>query len=50
MRKANKMGAKFAIIIGSEEKENKVVKLKNMITGKEDILKHKELISIILNN
>ncbi len=49
MRKANKMGAKFAIIIGSEERENKVVKLKNMITGKEDILKHKELISIILN-
>lgn len=50
MRKANKMGAKFAIIIGSEEKENKVVKLKNMITGKEEILKHKKLVNIVLNN
>jgi len=39
MRKANKMGAKFAIIIGAEEQENKILTIKNMITGQENKIK-----------
>jgi len=33
MRKANKMGAKFCLIVGPDEQEKKMVTVKNMMTG-----------------
>lgn len=36
MRKANKMAAKFVILIGKEEQENRLVTVKNMINGVEE--------------
>lgn len=35
MKYANKLNAKFAVVIGEEELESKKVKLKNMATGEE---------------
>ena len=35
MRKTNKMGAAFALIVGQSEQETKTVMVKNMVTGKE---------------
>ena len=36
MRKANKMGAAYALILGEEEQQTKTVTIKNMITGQEE--------------
>jgi len=36
MRKANKLGAARALIIGAEEQEKKLITIKNMITGEEE--------------
>lgn len=36
MRKANKMGAYYCLILGQEEQEQKMVTIKNMITGAEE--------------
>jgi len=47
MRKANKLGAKYSIIIGPEEKENKLVTLKNMITGQEQKISQRDLIKYL---
>ncbi len=33
MRKANKLGAKFCLILGSQEQADKTVTIKNMVTG-----------------
>ncbi len=38
MEYANKLNAKFAIIIGEDEVEKNVISLKNMITGEQNIL------------
>lgn len=43
MRKANKMGAAYSILIGQEEQENHTVTVKNMITGAEDKIQQIEL-------
>lgn len=43
MRKANKMGAAFTILIGQEEQQNHTVTVKNMITGTEDKIPQVEL-------
>ena len=36
MRKANKMGAQYCLILGQDEQEHKMVTIKNMITGAEE--------------
>lgn len=38
MRKANSVGAKFALILGSEEQKNRTVTVKNMITGAQEVM------------
>lgn len=48
MRKANKLGAKFVILIGQEEQDNKMVTIKNMITGKEEKVYQRNLVNYII--
>ena len=43
MRKANKLGAKFCLILGPEEQENKTVTVKNMMTGESATIAQVEL-------
>lgn len=47
MRKANKMGAQHAIIIGEDEQKQGVVLVKNMMTGDERVVRQKELVEIL---
>jgi len=47
MKKANKIGAKYLIIIGENEQNNREVTLKNMVTGTEEIVKQIELVEKI---
>lgn len=49
MRKANKMAAKYALLIGSEEQQAKTVKIKNMMTGAEEVVPQKDVGSHISN-
>ena len=39
MRRANKMGAAYALILGEEEQQNKTVLVKNMMTGDQEQVK-----------
>lgn len=48
MRQANKMGAKYAILIGQEEQEKKIVTVKNMMTGTEEKIPQRELVAYVL--
>ena len=48
MQRANSINSKFAIIIGSEEKESKVFKLKNLDDSSEEKLNFKDLTKKIL--
>ncbi len=48
MRRANKLEAKFAIIIGSTEKQDKTVSLKDMTTGQEQKISQADLIKYII--
>jgi histidyl-tRNA synthetase len=45
MRKANKMGAKFCLIIGPEEQNNRQVNVKNMVTGQSTLVPQGQLIN-----
>ncbi len=45
MRKANKMGAQHVILIGSEEQAAGTVVLKNMITGQEERIAQRDVIT-----
>jgi len=47
MRKANKMGAKFVIIVGEDEQRNRMVTLKNMITGSEEKIAQSTLVAYL---
>jgi len=47
MRKTNKMGAQWAIIIGPEEQQQKKAVLKNMVNGKEETIPQTELVKKI---
>lgn len=47
MRKANKMNARFVILIGKEEQENKQVTLKDMQTGESQIIKQFDLVKLL---
>jgi histidyl-tRNA synthetase len=44
MRKANKMGAAYALILGDEEQEKKMVTVKHMITGEQEQVTQIELV------
>ncbi len=47
MRKANKMGAIYAVIIGEDEQQKHEVTLKHMINGTEQRIKQTELVKHI---
>jgi len=47
MRKANKMGATYALILGEEEQQTKTVTIKNMITGQEKRILQIEAVSFV---
>ncbi len=47
MRKANKLGAKAAIMIGADEQEAKEVTIKNMITSEQERIKQTELVDYL---
>lgn len=47
MRKANKIGAKFCLIIGDEEQDANEVTIKNMITGEQIKIKHDNIIEYL---
>lgn len=47
LRKANKLNAKFVIIIGSQEKKDKKLTIKNMITGEEQKINQKDIIKYL---
>ena len=49
MRKANKMGAAYACIIGETEQKDGTVSVKNMVTGKSEVVKQTELANILAN-
>jgi hypothetical protein len=50
MKKANKSGASFTIIIGEDEIEKNVVSMKDMETGEQEIIKMEEISKKIKNN
>jgi len=47
MRTANKLGAQFCLILGSEEQQNKQVTVKNMVTGAEEKMLQVELVRFL---
>ncbi len=49
MRKANKRGARFAIIIGEAEQQNNQVRIKDMQEGTEDTVTQSQLITYLRN-
>lgn len=49
MKKANKMGARYCIIVGSQELEKKEVTIKNMVTGQEQKVKQTDMVATLKN-
>ena len=47
MRKANKMGVKAVLLLGSQEKETNSVMVKDMMTGQEELVKQIDLVSFL---
>jgi histidyl-tRNA synthetase len=47
MRQANKLGAKYALIIGPDEQAKKVVTVKQMVTGESLEVHHQDLLSYL---
>lgn len=47
MKKANKMGAKFVLIIGDDEQKNGTVSVKNMQSGERKIIKQSEVVGFL---
>ncbi len=45
---ADKIKAKFSVIIGETEKENQVVALKNMLTGNQDVVSVVDAVKLVL--
>ena len=45
LRDANKIGAKYAIIIGDKEFENKLVEVKNLNNGEQKTVAIKSIVS-----
>jgi len=48
-KRANKINASFAIILGEEEIKNKVIKLKNLFSGSEELIRLETAIETIKN-
>jgi len=46
-KRANKINASFAIILGDEEVKMKILKLKNLITGTEEPVNIREAVNVI---
>ena len=44
MRRANKMGASYVLIIGEEEQKNNTVSVKDMKTGESQVVKQGDLV------
>jgi len=49
MRKANKMGAKFVLILGEDEQKTENVTIKNMLTGKSETIKQTNVVNFLKN-
>ncbi len=49
MRKANKLGAKYALILGETEQENNQVTIKNMVTAAKSALPKRKQSNIYSN-
>lgn len=47
LRKANKMGARFALLLGSDEQAAREVTVKNMITGTEEKIKQVDVVTYL---
>lgn len=47
MRHANKMGARFTVLIGPDEQAKKIVTIKNMITSDEQKVAQREMVQLI---
>lgn len=47
MRKANKMGAKYSLIIGEDEQKNRTVLVKNMVNGQENVINQPKLVDFL---
>ena len=47
MKKANKLGAAYVILIGQDEMENNYVTIKNMITGAEEKVEQGNLVNYL---
>lgn len=47
MRKANKMGAHYCLLIGSDEQQAREVTVKNMVTGQEERIKQVDLVNYL---
>jgi len=47
MRRANRMGAKYVLILGDEEQEEKKVTVKDMVNGKSDQILQVELVEFL---
>lgn len=47
MKKANKMGAKFALIIGPDEQQQGTVAVKNMLKGETTVVKQAEVVKFL---
>ena len=47
MKKANKMGASYALLIGDEEQRNKSILVKNMMTGDQEQIKQIDLVDYL---
>ena len=45
MKYADKLGVPYVIVIGSDEVSNKVVTLKNMVTGEQEVVQIDSLTS-----
>ena len=50
MRKANKLGAKACLLLGSNEVQNGTVTVKDMLTGQESIVKQVEIAQFLKNH
>jgi histidyl-tRNA synthetase len=47
MRKVNKLGAAYALILGAQEQADNTVTVKNMITGEQEVVKQIKVISYL---
>ena len=44
MRRANKQGAKWVLVLGEQEMQDGTVALKNMVTGEQEVVKQADVV------